>query len=667
MEVRLLGPVEVMNSGRNIAPTAPKPRQVLALMLLRRNTVVRTDELIDELWEENPPASAMTTLQTYIYKLRKLLANDGPGDILQTHPGGYLFTIPDSCVDQQSFEENSRAGQTLLENGDLARASEVLGNALALWRGPTLVDVVQGSLLSSYATRLEELRFRTHEMRIEADLRLGRHRELISELRSLIVTHPLDEHLRSTLMIALHRSGRRHEALEAYRSLRGSMIEELGLEPSPELRELHEALLSDSPIGPSPVDVAEAAPTAAVVLNGHDDRAVALRGASAEPSEPSAVAEPEPAGELPAIVSNEAPGDLPVVRTAATGLAPPAQLPPDLPDFTGHTALLDEITSGFLVEDIAGAVSTATPLVVVSGMPGVGKSAFAIHLAHLLKDRFPDGQLYARLRDPNGGRSESEPLRAFLRALGVAEPLMPDTAEERCALFRSVTAGRRLLIVLDDAAFPSEVTPLLPGDPRCALIVATRRRMPELIGRYVDLDALDPAESREMLMRAIGHSRLDQEPQAADRLVQLSGGLPLALRCIGGRLAAMRDFPLAEMAEQLSSPAQRLDLLRLGELDVRSRFDRSYRRLGRQEQGLYRLLSMLPANEFTAAAATDLLGWDEAIVARVARSLERLVDHHLIRMHCAAGNIRYTFPLLALDYARERLASTLAAGEHAGP
>ncbi|GAA2905314.1 hypothetical protein GCM10010517_71480 [Streptosporangium fragile] len=613
--------------------------------------------------------SAMTTLQTYIYKLRKILVEPGAEEILSTRPGGYVLTIPDSSIDLHRFERDAALGQAALESGDAAGAAETLRRALGMWRGQALVDVVQGGLLSSYATRLEELRSRTLELRIEADLQLGRHRELVSELKSLVLTYPLHEHLHASLMIALHRSGRRHEALEVYRVLRENMIENLGLDPGRELRELHQALLAGAPLG-EPLE---------------QDRVTVVPRRSADVAVPApfpprdAPAAPRAGGAEPGPAADDAPGDPAAADLAEAALAaaapamaepiaavvpplgPPAQLPADIADFTGRASIVEEILSGFAS---AGAARdrTATPVVAISGMPGVGKTVLAIHLAHRLRPRFGDGQLYAELRGSTGRpRDLSEVLGGFLQAMGVPEPHIPYGLEERSTLFRSVTAGRRLLVVLDDASSSADVRHLIPGDPRCALVVTSRRRLHGLAGSWeADLDVMDHAEGVELLGRVIGRARLDRAPRAADRLVELGGRLPLALRCIGSRLATMPEVSITEMAERLSGAPRTLDLLSIGDLDLRARYDSSYAGLSRREQAVFRLLSMLPTPRFTAHEAAELLGWD---AADIQSALESLVEHRLIRVtQYKDGEIRYRFPELILSYARERLTMALDPG-----
>lgn len=632
MDFRVLGPLEMFVNGHNIVPTAPKPRQVISLLLLRRNTLVQTGELIDELWEQDPPTSAMTTLQTYVYKLRRALVECGSGQILCTKPGGYMLAVPDSAVDLHHFEADANEGGALLESGDATQAATVLRRALAVWRGPALVDVVPGALLTSYLTRLEELRARTLDLRIQADLRLDRHSELISELKSLVVTRPLHEQLHGSLMVALHRSGRRQEALEVYQMLRRRMIEELGLEPGQDLNKLHRSLLVDSPVHPKggPDRIGSDRPAAELV---------APRRPPAETSLPAATAGHHTALPLPQ----------------------PAQLPTDLADFTGRAAVLAQLDATLAGHGESRESGTATRLVFVTGMPGVGKTALAVHMAHRMRPQYPGGQLYADLGgSADAPQDAADVLHGFLRTLGLAAEHIPDGRAERCKTFRSVTAGRRLLILLDDAASLAQVRPLLPGDAQCAVIVTSRRGLYGLGGVWgINLDVFDQAESLELLARIIGRDRVSQEWQAARTLVDLVGRLPLALRCIGGRLAAVPGRSLRGMAEHLAGSGGTLDELRVGDLDVRSAYDASFERLTRAEQSSFRLLSLLPSGHFTAEAAADLLGWD---VATARRLLDRFADDHLLRADVVRGegdDLQYSFPRLAHLYARARLNSAL--------
>lgn len=614
LDFRVLGPLEIVAAGTNIAPTALKPRQVVSLLLLRRNSIVQTSELIDELWEDNPPNSAMTTLQTYIYKLRKLLARHGFGEALRTHASGYSITVPDPAVDLVRFERRLSEGHSALETDDHVRASAILAEALGMWRGPVLMDVATGSLLSAYVTRLEETRIRALELRIQTDLKVNRHAELVSELKSLTMTHPLHENFHQALMVALARSGRRHEALEVYRRLRETLVNELGLEPGRDLQRLHQSLLS-----------AEVTATPA-------DR-------------------PAPAGPVHAARPT-------AVRDIPPAPLPPAQLPSDLADLTGRDEVLAELERGIRAADPAARPLTAMSTLVITGMPGVGKSALAVALAHRLRPGFPDGQLHAELHRPTGEpREPFDVLGELLRGLGVPRQQLADTVAERARQLRSVTSGRRILVVLDDAASTAQLRPLLPGDPGCAVVVTSGRRLSDLAGAHrVVLDPLTPADGVELLARILGCARVERDGRAARWLVEAADGLPLALRCIGGRLAAMPDYSPGRLAEELAKAPRLLAAMSFGDLDVRSRFDAAHDRLDPLDQGILRLLSALPVAGFTAGAAAGLLGWEEPVMVRL---LERLHEHNLLRANLGPRGVAYGFPRLVGAHARDRLAETL--------
>ncbi|UPT23391.1 AfsR/SARP family transcriptional regulator [Thermobifida alba] len=626
VQFNLLGPIEIIHNDVNITPTAPKPRQVVSLLLLRRNTVVQTRELIDELWRESPPPSAMTTLQTYIYKLRKILLEHGNGDCLSTRPGGYMLTVPDTMVDLSRFEKEAHEGRLLLESGDSEKAARTLRSALALWRGPALLDVAHGDLLSSYVTRLEELRFRTLELRIEADLRLGHHRETISELKSLVLTHPLHEKLHASLMIALSRSGRRHEALEMYQKLRRTMIEDLGLEPGHDLRELHQSLLSDDFVHPP----------AEKPLHKHAPQQRRAVEPLTVPPHGTGLSKRTPRGQRPF----------------------PTQLPPDLADFTGHTAVLEKITAGLAPGD-SGTQPPVTRTVAISGMPGVGKSSLAIRLAHRLRPRFEDGYLYVDLQGAAGTQATiGHVLQQLLQTLGVTPDGLPATLEEQGRMFRSLCSRTRLLMILDGASSTADVRPLLLDAPNCATIITSRRRLHGLIGVWsVEMSPLGRSESVELLRSIVGASRLDRAPRAVERLVNASGGFPPALRSIGDHLAAAPGLRIDEVAEQLLDSSGPPDMLHVGGSDLKSRFDSCYASLNRVDQSAFRLLSMLSPDGFRIGTAAGLLGVD---VQDAEHTLERLVDHHLITVsHGDDGQAHYTLPQPLLNYARERLAHTL--------
>lgn len=379
-----------------------------------------------------------------------------------------------------------------------------------------------------------------------------------------------------------------------------------------------------------------------------------------EPEEPPAATAPRPAAPPRHAVAPR--------PAAAPGVPAPAQLPPDIADFTGRESIVDQAPALLAGVGERDRPPTAPAVAVISGMPGVGKSALAVHMSHTVRPFFEGGQLYADLRGSTGrGTDPSEVLHGFLRALGVAESEIPADLEERSKLFRSTTVGRRLLILLDDVSSLADVRSLLPGDPECSVVITSRRRLHGLGGAWnVNLDAMDTAEGRELLARIIGSARVRRERNAANQLMETVGGHPLAVRCIGGRLSGSPGLTLSGLATQLNCSEKLLDELRLGELDVRSRYDFSYEGLGRVEQSVFRLLSILPPRRFTADSVVELLGSDSRSVEHL---LQRFVDSHLINIvRWEDGGAHYEFPELTRVYARERLLDTLSGDgpEHEG-
>ena len=611
----LLGPLEVTRDGHDLTPRAPKLRAVLSLLVLRRNRLVQTDELVDELWGQCPPRSALTTLQTYIYKLRKLLAHNGADEdegVLHTRPNGYVATIPDTNLDLHRFEQLAAEGREALAAGQPERASRACTQALALWRGPALAGIRGGELLTAHAIRLEETRLRTLEDRIEADLELGRHQQLISELKELTRTHTVHEGFHRQLMIALHRSDRRCEALAEFQRLRRLMIDELGLEPSTRLQQLHRSLLADPEICDPPVQAPTSEPRRAIAT----------------------VTRPE--------------------------FGPPAQLPPDTADFVGRTDQLRRAEEWLLSGDHGP--DRSLRVLLVTGMPGVGKSALALRLAHRIADRFPDGQLYADLR----GSSESpcdpgEILGRFLRSVGVPGHQLPEDLDERATLARTWSAHRKVLLVLDDAATAAQVWPLLPGGSGCAVIVTSRHHLTGLPGaRTVELDVLDTADAVQLLLSAGEDAGLRVNRAGAERIVQLCGNLPLAVRCAAGHMAHSNERRVTELLERLHQGQARLDDLRFGELDVRERFDTSYRALAPDERTTLHALGALHRFAVTPHLLDSVLHYG---VSSCETLLGRLVERSLLRADHGAEQTEFDEPQYSCHplirvYARERRTDT---------
>ncbi len=415
--------------------------------------------------------------------------------------------------------------------GDAAEAAR-LREALALWRGEPFEDVESDSLRRDEAGRLAEMRADALERRIEADLRLGRHRELIGELTALTAAQPLRETFRAQLMLALYRAGRRADALEVYQDVRHTLVNELGVEPGSRLRRLERGILvADASLG----------------LEGRDE----------EPS--------------------------------------PCALPPDIPHFAGREKETEWVLTLPPSESVPAVIA-------VGGMAGIGKTAFVVHAAHLLADRYPDGRLYADL----GGPSErpmtpGTTLDRFLRLLGVRPREIPADTSERAALMRDRLAGRRVLLVLDNAADEAQVRPLIPGTPGCGVLISSRTPLIGLeYAHTLELGVLGTGAAVDLLAGVIGRERTNAEPCDARTLVAQCGGLPLAVRIAAARLAGRPDWTLKRLTGRLADEHRRLDRLSAGDLEVRSSIAISHDALAPEHRRPFRLIGLLDLPEVNA-------------------------------------------------------------------
>ncbi|HEV8556606.1 MAG TPA: BTAD domain-containing putative transcriptional regulator [Actinophytocola sp.] len=578
MQVGLLGPLTLRRAGQMITPSAPKLRQVLSLLVLQANSVTRVDQLVEELWEESPPPSALTTVQTYIYQLRKLLklsdkASGGRGDdtpVLLSHPGGYILQLRSLLdIDAYLFEQLAERGRQGLLSGQVTVAADTLRVALGLWRGSVLEGVSTGPLLYAQVARLAERRRTVLGLRIEADLQLGRHQEITGELASLVSAEPTREDFSAKLMLALYRCGRRADALQVYQRIRTTLVEELGLDPATELQRLHQLMLAadpslDAPSGPAPV-----------------------------------VRAPVTAGSRPPAVT-------------------PAQLPAEIPDFVGRSAELGEFER--TLPEVDGAGLRVVNLV---GRPGIGKSTFAVHAARAVRDRFPDGQLYV---DLSGTPSTRDVLVGFLTALGADE--VPASAGEAALMFRSWTADRRLLVVLDDCTSREQMHQLLPGGPGCTVVITSRNPIGGLPGAvHVKLPVLTPAESVQLLTAVVGESRVEREPAAALELVELADRLPLALRAVAAKLAARPGWQLSRMVGRLSDERHRLEELCYGGFDVLGRLAEAYQLLTARQRWVFRRLAAASEQPLTINQISELVSMGRQSVEAV---VDELVDADLV-------------------------------------
>lgn len=575
MQFAVLGPIEVHDQEVDVTPAAAMPRRVLATLLLHADQVVPIPTLIEELWDDEPPRLARKTVQTYVYQLRKALAGGPTGEgrhLLETRPQGYRILLEPGELDLRLFEQRARTGRSALAAGDLGNAATSLREALSVWRGDALTDLVPGPVLSAEASRLDDARRGVLEQRVEADLRLGRHRELIGELKALMIRYPGHEEFCSQLMVAAYRAGRRDESLAAYDRLRRVVVEQTGLEPSERLRRLQHAVLVDSP----------------------------------------SLALPDPAASTP-------------VRDA------PAELPPSPEHLVGRTHDLALIGAAVRRRP----ATTAPGLVVIAGGPGTGKTTTALFAANRLREKFPDGQLYAALHSDNG--VPIDPLlvlQDFLRSVSDDEP--PTALEAASRRFRSWTADRRVLIVLDDAASTAQVAPLLPNGRGCSTLITSRRLLPGLPGAaVVQLGQLEDGDGFQLLSLVAGEQRVLRDPEAAIELIELCDRSPLAIRVAGERLAARPLLALPELVDRLRPQQWRLAELRIGTLDVREQLLEAGRRLGREERRALRLLSRLGDVDFDLSQAMATLEADEPDARRV---LNSLIESFLIDDAGAGGD-----------------------------
>ncbi len=422
MLFRILGPLEVRTGQGWSAVGAPKWRELLAILLLGQDKVLSTDRLVDELWSGTPPTGARKLVNLYVLRLRRLIG-DPEGKVLVTRTPGYLLRLGPHDTDVRVFEEGVIAGRTALRADQPERAAELLTDALALWRGPALCDVTL-PLATAEARHLDESHLAARELRMDAELACGQYSDVINELRRLVDANPLRERFWGQLIRALHGAHRQAEALETYAQARHVIADELGTDPGRELQDLYHALLG---------------------------------GKSLAVANPAAT-----------------------LRTTAAKITPPiCQLPPDVADFTGRSDYTTELIR--LLTPTEG--STFVPIAAICGLPGVGKTSLALHAAHSMRDSFPDGQLYVQLAGASPRpRDSGETLGEMLRALGVPPLAIPETTGERTALLRSRLAGRRVLLVADDAATPAQVQALTPGTAGTAVIVTSRTWLTALAG-----------------------------------------------------------------------------------------------------------------------------------------------------------------------------------------
>ncbi|EWC63330.1 putative regulatory protein [Actinokineospora spheciospongiae] len=618
----MLGPLAVVTADRTITPTAPMLRRTLALLLLNVNSVVSFGTLVEELWDENPPRSAKTTLQTYIYQWRKLLGSSAtpaqsaavaggfPGTALLTRQAGYELRLgPDDVVDVDQFESAVRRAKAKHGDGLVEDASTALRSALALWRGAILDDTEIGPVLGASVTRLAEARQEALELRLDLDLQLGRHRELVSELSSLVREHPGHEGFVNKLMVALVRAGRRSDALDVYRRARVEMVEGLGLEPSTETQRLHEAILT---------------------------------------------------GEV----------DLTPRGSATAASARPAQIPPAGSHFVGRGREYRQLqaTVADPGQHDGWSAGGGMRVVEIVGAPGVGKTAFVTHVGHRLRSLFPDGQLYAS-PGATDDRGIAEILAGFLEGAGVPPQQQPTRLTALISMFRTWTADRKVLVVLDDVVSSSHARMLAPSGAGCALLLTSRIPLGAVQATStVVLPPLTEQQAVDLLARRLGEQRVAAEPVAARLLAQMCERLPVLLHAAAGKLAAQPEWSMARLAERLTSAEDVLAELGAGGAAFLVNVDSTYRELPAVARAAFDFLARRP----TRAVTAEVISAEFEVPATTAKSaLEKLAEAYLIEVcppaldcHHACGDTYRISPLMSL--VAKRLATTSHAAGSGG-
>ncbi|NUO61747.1 MAG: SARP family transcriptional regulator [Hamadaea sp.] len=572
MRFGVLGPVVAYGLDGAVELGPARQRTVLAVLLAEPQAPVTSEQLVDRVWGDRPPQRARLTLHSYLSRLRGVLAASG-GPTVVRRAGGYLLDIEPSTVDLHRFRDLVTAARA----ADDATAMGLWRDALALWRG-TPFDDLDSDWLQAISAALELERWAMILDRNDALLRGGHHTTVLAELTAAMDDHPLDERLAGQFMLALYNGGRQADALAHYRSLRQRLVEEVGSEPSPALRELHRQILRQE------LEVAVTAPP--------------------EQRTTQAVAGPV--------------------------IAAPSQLPADVPGFTARDLELATLTR-------LAAEVPAAPLATIVGPGGMGKTALAVHWGHAHRAGFPGGQLYVNLRgfDEREPVTPREALGRLLLALGLRRDAVPDDVDAAAELFRASTADRGVLVILDNAGSAEQVRPLLPGSG-CFTIVTSRDRLTGLVAlndaRPVRVGALGGDAATELLSRIVGPERVAADPQATERLAGLCGQLPLALRIAAAHIVGDPDVAIGDYVDELER-RDRLDVLLIDgdpTAAVAANLDLSYRTLTAHARDLYCRIGALPGEDFSQDLLTAVSGLSEGDTAQ---ALRYLVAGHLVEQH----------------------------------
>jgi len=592
--IQLLGEVRAWHAGREVALGAPKQRGLFALLAMRHGHLVTVSEIIDALWGETPPGSAEGSIHTYVHGLRKAWEAVGVTGLLVRAGGGYQLEVTADQVDVAVVEACAADARQLAAQGRKQEAARRLQRCLGHWHG-TPLNGVPGPMAEAERNRLTVLRLNLIEERAGLLLDEGGHREVLDELTDAVQADPLRESLRGQLMLALYRSGRQADALAVFEEGRRVLAEELGIDPGPELKALHTAILRSDP---------------------------SLAVTTAKPKPPP--------------------------RTTVV----PAQLPHAVTGFVGRR---DELA---MLERWREPSSPGVQTLVVSaidGAGGIGKTALALQFAQMVREDYPDGQLYVNLRGFDPSRqplTAAEALTQLLQGFGVTT--QPGTVDAQAALYRSLVADKRALIMLDNAASADQVRPLLPGSSNSLVLITSRNQLGGLVARdgarRLTLGLLTQAEALDLLRQLIGAERVDAAPHAAEELAKLCGYLPLALRIIGVQASGRTEQSLDDVAKELRAVQHRLDALAIEDdemASVRAVFSWSYQALKPELAAAFRMFGLHPGQDFAIEAAATLA---DVTVDEAERIVRSLCEAHLLER---TGKGRYRFHDLLRLYSTE--------------
>ncbi|MEU0018369.1 AfsR/SARP family transcriptional regulator [Streptomyces sp. WAC04189] len=601
LEFGVLGPLEVNMNGRGLTVGGPRQRAVLSALLLSFNQVVSFDALIEKVWNGRPPSTARTQVAICIATLRKIFRTAGlDRETIITATPGYMLSLTGHSLDSLRFEQLvARATELTAENRP-APAADALRQALALWRGPALGGVY-APFAETEAARLDEQRMLAVEQLTALRLQLGEHQSVLGELQALVGACPLRDRLRYYLMLAQYRSGRRAEALTTFRDGMRHSIEEIGLELGTDLQALHDSILRDE----------------------------------------------FPQLDVPGIA----------VQQRDRQQTVPTQLPESDAYFIGRSR------EQWLMDDVLldGSAQNHSPIAYITGSPGIGKTSLAVNWAHRTAHRFPDGQLFADLREGD----TLGVLHRFLRQLGAEGPL-PTEPADAAERYRGMLEGRRVLIVLDHASSYTQVRHLLPTSGGCCVLITGRANLDELMQKYralrLRVAPLSDDESRETLTSVLRDARAEESPEATSRLAGLCGHTPLALRAAAARLLTKTHWRVLDLVRRLERSGDRLAELSIGDDSLRARLDRSMRELDPRVASAYRELSRLDDTDFDAAQAAQVLGTD---LLEAEDLIETLVDAQLLEAvgrGGAWGEMRYRWQELVRLHALHCLTTATPCG-----